>query len=91
MAVFVRKILEGKVIIALVFICLAAAFYFQKVPHFGPDDFKILYTLFIFMVIIKGLEINGLFKIVESHLKNSRNLSFDMILATYFSGVIIYK
>ncbi len=60
----------------------ATALYLRRFPHYSPTDFKVVYTLLIFLVIIKGLEHTEVLPGIAARLDKGRHLPQKLIIIT---------
>ncbi len=72
---------EWLLVITLMGWC-ATSLYLRRFPHYSRTDFKVIYTLLVFLVIIKGLEHTGILPGIAARLDRGRYLPQKLILIT---------
>ncbi len=60
----------------------ATSLYLRRFPHYSPTDFKVVYTLLVFLVSIKGLEHKGVLPSIAARLDGGAYLPQKLILIT---------
>jgi len=63
--------------------------YLKRFPTYTPNDFKVIYTLFVFLIILNGLERSGFLSCVASRFKRGRHLPQKLILLTALLSVFV--
>lgn len=61
----------------------------KRIPHYSKSDFLVIYTLFIFLVITKGLEKTGLIAKVASVFKEGSHLKYKLIALTAILSMLV--
>ena len=85
-----KKIIEEKLFISISLGFIITCLRLKRFPLFTYDDFKVLYGLFIFMVIIKGLEHSNFFSCVSQMLQNgSRWLGIKLLCSTAILAMFV--
>ncbi len=67
----------------------ATSLYLQRFPHYSITDFKVVYTLFVFLVIIKGLESSGALQGVAVYLDGGKYLAPKLVAVTAFLSMFV--
>ncbi len=68
---------------------IISSIYLHRFPAYDKTDFKVIYILFIFLVIIKGLERTNLLHIIAYKFKTKKWLSQKLILLTAILSIFI--
>lgn len=55
---------------------------FRRIPRYSLSDFKVLYTLFVFLVTVKGLERSGLFRSLSLRISRGRFIPQKLMIMT---------
>jgi len=53
-----------------------------RIPRYNSTDLKVVYTLFVFLVLIKGLENSGCLRFLAAKAERGKHLSVKLILLT---------
>jgi len=67
----------------------ATSLYLRRFPHYSPTDFKVVYTLLVFLVIIKGLEHKGVLPSIAAQLDRGSHLPQKLILMTGLLSMLV--
>ncbi|ADY72936.1 Citrate transporter [Desulfurobacterium thermolithotrophum DSM 11699] len=62
---------------------------FFRIPHYSIDDFKILFTLFVFLILTKGLEKSNFLKYLAIKVERGRFVPLKIVLFTAFISAFI--
>ncbi len=62
---------------------------FFRIPHYSTDDFKVLFTLFVFLTLTKGLEKSNLLKYLAIKVERGRFVPLKLVLFTAFISAFI--
>ena len=68
---------------------VSSSLYLGRFPYYSKTDFKVVYILLVFLVIIKGLERSGLLKAVAVRSRKGSWLSIRLILLTSVLALFI--
>ncbi len=79
---FIKKIAEEWLLFLSSLGLILTSIYLKRTPFYSKTDFKVLYTLFIFLIIIKGLERTNFFLILSNKIKNGKYISQKLLLLT---------
>ncbi len=60
-----------------------------RFPHYSATDFKVIYTLFVFLVTIKGLESSGMLSGIAARLDRGRHLTPKLVIITGLLSMFI--
>jgi Na+/H+ antiporter NhaD/arsenite permease-like protein len=60
-----------------------------RVPHYSTDDFKVLFTLFVFLLLTKGLERSNLLKFIAVKVERGRFVPLKLVLFTAFISAFV--
>ncbi|OAG27194.1 SLC13 family permease [Thermodesulfatator autotrophicus] len=66
-----------------------SSIYLKRLPEFSLLEFKVLFILFIFLVIIKGLDRTSVFKKIAYQVESSSLVPFKLVLASFFLSMFI--
>jgi len=58
---------------------------FFRIPLYSTDDFKVLFTLFVFLILTKGLEKSNLLKYLAIKVERGRFVPLKLVLFTVIS------
>ncbi len=61
----------------------------KRIPKYNKNDFVVIYTLFIFLVIIKGLEKTGLIAKIANAFKQGKHLKYKLIILTAILSMLV--
>jgi Na+/H+ antiporter NhaD/arsenite permease-like protein len=86
---FIRKVAEEWVLFLSSIGLILTSIYLNRTPLYNTTDFKVIYTLFIFLIIIKGLERTGFFTILSDKIKKDKYLSRKLILLTAILSMFV--
>ena len=56
--------------------------YLKRIPVYDETDFQVVYIIFIFLVIIKGIESTNFLDAISAKLKKGRWLSLKLVIFT---------
>jgi Na+/H+ antiporter NhaD/arsenite permease-like protein len=68
---------------------LLTSLLFNRVPKVTPDELKVVYTLFIFLLILRGLERYGVVSYVAVKFERGRLLGLKLLLATALLSLFV--
>ncbi len=60
-----------------------------RIPHYSTDDFKVLFTLFVFLSLTKGLEKSNLLKFIAVKVERGRFVPLKLVLFTAFISAFV--
>lgn len=85
----IRKLSEEWLLITVIIGLILTSIYLKRFPSYSLNDFRIIYILFVFLIIVKGMEKNGFTDYIASifmgkHLpyKLIENKAFLIIIET---------
>ncbi len=85
-----KKLIEEKLFVGFSVGFIITCLWFKRFPSFTYDDFKVVYSLFVFMVIIKGLGEKGFFAFVGQRIqKGGAYLGIKLILSTALLAMFV--
>ena len=73
-------VLNERIFIFTVAALTITSIFFRRIPRYSPSDFKVLYTLFVFLVIVRGLERSGLFRKLSQRISKGRFIPQKLVL-----------
>ena len=82
MRVLARKVAEEWVFVASLLGLLASSLALHRLPHYTPDDFHVAFVLFVFLVIIRGLEKSHLLTWLAVKLSAEKHLALRLVFLT---------
>ncbi len=68
---------------------LITSLYLKRLPKYSALELKVLFILFVFLVIIKGLENSFVLKKIASKIEDSSWVAFKLVIATFFLSMFI--
>ncbi|NPB10061.1 MAG: hypothetical protein GXO17_06865 [Thermodesulfobacteria bacterium] len=68
---------------------LSTSAYLKRLPLYSRHDFEVLFLLFGFFVLIKGLEKNNLFAALAAKLSRGRAAGYKLLWAVYFLSMLV--
>ncbi len=68
---------------------LSTSIYLRRFPLYSRHDFEVLFLLFGFFVLIKGLEKNDLFAALAARLSQGRAAGYKLLWAVFFLSMIV--
>ncbi|NJE07683.1 hypothetical protein E3E31_03945 [Thermococcus sp. M39] len=77
-----RKIIEEWIFSISLAGLVGTSLYLKRFPHYSYSDFKVIFTLFVFLVIVKGLEKNKVLKFLAWKFEKGRLISVKLVLLT---------
>ncbi len=86
---FIRRFIEEWLLILVSIGLILSSLYSRRLPSYSKNDFKVIYTLFVFLVIVKGLEKSGFLHSVASKFEEGNYLSLKLILLTAFLSMFV--
>ncbi len=63
--------------------------YLRKFPKYNLLELKVLFVLFVFLIIIKGLENSLVLKKIASKIEDGSRVAFKLVLTTFFLSMFI--
>lgn len=86
----IRELLIKEWLFSLSFLSfLLTSLCFFRIPHYSTDDFKVLFTLFVFLILTKGLEKSNLLKYLAIKVERGRFVPLKLVLFTAFISAFI--
>ena len=67
----------------------ATSLYLRKIPHYSLGDFKVLITIFLFLVVLKGLERSNVFYFLASLAGKGKFVYFKLVFSTAFISMFV--
>jgi len=61
----------------------------KRLPRFSGDELEVVFLLWLFFVVVKGLDKSGLLVWVSRHLERGGWLSLKLIVITYFLAALV--
>ncbi len=61
---------------------LSTSFYLKRLPQYNKTDFQVIYIIFVFLVIIKGIESSNFLDLIGTKLKKDKWLSLKLVMFT---------
>ncbi len=86
---FLKKVAEEWLLLFTVLGTIITSLYLKRFPDYSKNDFKIIYTLLIFLIIIKSLENTGFFKNISIKFNKGKYLPQKLILLTAILSMFI--
>ncbi|AHF80218.1 Hypothetical protein containing citrate transporter-like domain [Thermococcus paralvinellae] len=77
-----RKFMEEWLLTLTLVGLVITSLYLERFPSYSKNDFKVIFTLFVFLVIIRGLERSGFLYSIASKVEKGRHLSLKLIFLT---------
>ena len=68
---------------------VASSIYLKRLPHYHLEDFKVVYTLWVFLLIVKGLSRSGFFQRAALFVERGRFPSLKMVLFAFFLSMFV--
>ncbi len=65
------------------------ALWMQRVPRFTVDELQVLFILFVFLVIISGIQRNGVFTLVANYVEQGRHTAVKLVLITFLLAMLV--
>ncbi|ADU97103.1 hypothetical protein Theam_1139 [Thermovibrio ammonificans HB-1] len=88
-----RKIVEVVVAEWLFFLSLSAllvtSLVFHRLPRISPDELKVVFTLFVFLVILRSLELYGVISQVAAFFERGRWVGVKLVLLTALLSMFV--
>ncbi len=68
---------------------LLTSLYLKRFPKYSFLELKVLFILFVFLIIIKGLENSLVLKKIASEIEKGSRVAFKLVLSTFFLSMFI--
>jgi len=68
---------------------LLTSLYLRRLPNYSFDDFTVIYTLFVFLVILKGLNKKGFVRYVASRFERGRFIPQKLVVLTALLSIFV--
>ena len=85
----IKKLRSERFLIAIGIGLAATCFYLRRIPLYTRDDFRVVYTLLVFLVIVKGLEGKGALCKIASRFREGRYLYLKLTLLTALLSMLV--
>ena len=89
MRVLARKAAEEWLFAASLLGLLASSLVLHRLPHYTPDDFHVAFVLFVFLVIIRGLEKSRFLTRLAVKLSAGKHLALRLVVLTGVLSTLI--
>lgn len=77
----IRKLSEEWLLITVIIGLILTSIYLKRFPSYSLNDFRIIYILFVFLIIVKGMEKNGFTDYIAS-IFMGKYLPYKLIILT---------
>jgi len=84
-----RKLMEEWLLLAITLALILSSLYLERIPSYTADDFKVLYILFVFLVIVRGLEESGFLNRIVGIFESFGNIGPSLVLLTAILSVFV--
>ena len=68
---------------------IASSLYLGRFPEYTPEDLKVLFTLFVFLLIVKGLEESRLLEFLAYKVERGKFIELKILLFTFLISAFI--
>jgi len=85
----IKKLIEEWLLSITIIGLIISSLYLKRFPVYTYNDFKVVYTLFVFLVLIKGLEKSGFLYSIASSFFGGEGLYLKLILSTAFLSIFV--
>lgn len=85
----VNAIVREWPLIVAILLFTGSSLYLKHFPQYRLEDFKVIFTLWVFLLIVKGLSRSGFFKKVALFLERGNFVSLKLVLFTFFLSMFI--
>ena len=84
-----KKLLEEWLFFVSLIGFLATSLYLKRFPHYTEEDFKVLFTLFVFLLLTKALEEGNFLKLLALKVEKGSFVELKLVLFTFFLSMFI--
>lgn len=84
-----RKLMEEWLLLASAISLLITSIYLRRIPSYSTDDFRVLYILFVFLIIVRGLEESGFLTGLARVFEASGSAVFKLVCLTAMLSVFV--
>ncbi len=81
---FLKTLFEEWLFFLFLLLTLLTSLLFRRLPRITPDELQVLFTIFVFLVLINGLREHNLLKFLAYRLSRGRFLALKLVLITGF-------
>ncbi len=85
----VKRLFEEKLFLIILFFLLVSSIILKRIPQYNFADVEVVYTLFVFLIIINGLSKSGLFDEIAINLGNKRFINQKLLIFTALLSIFI--
>ncbi len=68
---------------------LSSSIFLHRLPNYSTDDFKVVFSLFVLLIIIKGLEESNFLRFLASSVERGKWVHVKLVGLTYFLSMLI--
>ena len=87
---FLRRIIEEKLLISVFLGAFFTSIWLRRFPKYSLSDLKVIYSLFVFLLILKGLERSNFFYYIAERLKAAGSfLGIKLIFLTALLAIFV--
>ncbi len=83
------KIKSERLFLASLAALIISSIWFRRIPRYTQSDFKVVFTLMVFLIVVKGLEKSGFFQDISSRLEGKRFIPQKLIVATSIISMMV--
>ncbi len=84
-----RKLVEEWLLLCIGIALIVSSLYLGRIPSYSEDDFKVIYILFIFLVIVRGLEESGFLNQMIGIFKRFGNAGPSLVISTAILSIFV--
>jgi Na+/H+ antiporter NhaD/arsenite permease-like protein len=84
-----RKLSEEWLFFLSLGVFLAITLYFKRFSRYTTEDFEVLFTLFVFLLLTKALEEKKLLKYFAIKVEKGKFVELKLVLFTFFLSIFI--
>ena len=85
----VNAIVKDWVLTVALLLLAVSSIYLKRIPEYRAEDFKILFTLWVFLLIVKGLSLSGFFRKLALHLEQGNFVSLKLVIFSFFLSMFV--
>ncbi len=71
------------------FLFLLSSLFFHRVPRITPDEWKVLFNLAVFLVIINGLKSSGILGFAAWKVERGKGVPLKLVFLTFFLSMFV--
>lgn len=86
---FFRIFLGEQIFLLTAAALVATSIILHRFPKYSSDDFKVLYTLFVFLVIVRGMERSGTFRNISQRISKGKFVPQKLILLSAVLSMMV--